>query len=80
MHNPKQAAEEMRRAVKELGFHGALVNNWQHAYNREGEKALLLYDTREYDIFWAALQELDVPLYIHRALPPAQLGELLYED
>ena len=80
MHNPKQAAEEARRAVKQLGFHGVLVNNWQHAYNAKGERTLLLYDTPEYDIFWAALQELDVPLYIHPAAPQAQLYELLYKD
>lgn len=29
MHDPAQAAQELERCVKEHGFHGALVNNWQ---------------------------------------------------
>ena len=80
MHSPKQAVEETRRAIKDLGFHGVLVNNWQHAVKPNGERTLLLYDTPEYDIFWAALQELDVPFYIHPAPPHAQLYDLLYKD
>lgn len=29
MHNATQAAEELRRCVQELGFHGALLNDFQ---------------------------------------------------
>ncbi|KAK9428133.1 hypothetical protein V1505DRAFT_377996 [Lipomyces doorenjongii] len=80
MHNPQQAVVEMRRAIKELGFHGVMVNNWQHALKPNGERTLLLYDAPEYDVFWAALQELDVPIYIHPASPEAQIYELLYKN
>lgn len=80
MHNPKQAVVEMTRCIKELGFHGIMVNNWQQALKPNGERTLLLYDGPEYDVFWSALEELDVPLYIHPAAPEAQIKELLYKD
>jgi 2,3-dihydroxybenzoate decarboxylase len=31
MHNATQAANELRRCVVELGFHGALLNDFQQA-------------------------------------------------
>jgi 2,3-dihydroxybenzoate decarboxylase len=68
-HNSAQAVEEMKRTVQTLGFHGVMVNNWQHAVGANGEKKLLLYDAPEYDVFWSALEELDVPLYIHPSKP-----------
>ena len=30
--------------------------------------------------FWSALEELEVPLYIHPAAPEAQIKDLLYKD
>lgn len=80
MHNPKQAVVEMTRCIKELGFHGIMVNNWQHAIKANGEETLLLYDGPEYDVFWSALEELDVPLYIHPAGPEGIIKDLLYKD
>lgn len=80
MHEPQKAVKEMRRAIKELGFHGVMVNNWQQAVKPDGERTLILYDGPEYDVFWAALQELNVPLYIHPAAPEAQIYDLLYKD
>ncbi len=35
MHNPKDASDELRRCVKELGFVGALVNDNQRLPNDE---------------------------------------------
>lgn len=49
MHDPKQAGEELTRCVKELGFHGALLNDVQHA-GPDGE-TLLYYDHPRYDAF-----------------------------
>jgi 2,3-dihydroxybenzoate decarboxylase len=62
MHDPHQAAQELKRAVKELGLLGAILNDFQEAEN--GTK-MLWYDQPEYDPFWAMVQELDVPIYIH---------------
>lgn len=50
------ASRELTRAVKELGLKGALVN---------GHTLGTYYDDRAYDDFWATLQELDVPFYLH---------------
>jgi 2,3-dihydroxybenzoate decarboxylase len=80
MHNPTQAVRELTRAVKVLGFHGVLVNNWQHAVDAKGEDKLLLYDGPEYDVFWSALEELDVPLYLHPSKPEGKIYDLIYKD
>ncbi|KAF2101235.1 amidohydrolase-like protein 2 [Rhizodiscina lignyota] len=77
MHDPAQAASELRRCVTELGFHGALVNDFQHS-GPNGDK-YLFYDQPAYDVFWKACVELDVPLYIHPAAPQGTLKKQLYE-
>lgn len=56
MHDPKQAAQELERAIKELGLLGVILNDFQEAEN--GTK-MLWYDQPEYDVFWAKVQELD---------------------
>ncbi|KAK5659216.1 hypothetical protein OQA88_1307 [Cercophora sp. LCS_1] len=56
MSDPILAASEFRRAVTELKFVGALVDN--HASGH-------FYDGNEYDIFWQAAEELRVPVYLH---------------
>jgi 2,3-dihydroxybenzoate decarboxylase len=61
MHDPAQAAQKLRRCVTWLGFHGALLCNFQHS-GLEGE-TYLFYDQPPYDVFWEACMELDVPLY-----------------
>ncbi|KAK4957448.1 hypothetical protein LTR10_005411 [Elasticomyces elasticus] len=76
MHDPKQAGQELRRCVKELGFHGALLNDFQHA-GPDGE-TYLFYDQSEYDAFWEVCVELDVPIYIHPAAPVGHRFMKLY--
>ena len=56
MHDPLEAARELERCVKQLGFKGSLVNG--HTLGR-------YYEGREYDPFWERMQELDVPMYLH---------------
>ncbi|KAF5329480.1 hypothetical protein D9619_009128 [Psilocybe cf. subviscida] len=63
MHNATVAAQELRRAVTELGFLGVLLNDYQQS-GADGETPLY-YDQPEYDVFWQTLTELDVPFYIH---------------
>ena len=65
MKEPKTAAEELRRCIQTLGFVGALVDN--HA---EGT----YYDGDEHDPFWAAAQELNVPIYLHPTWRPTGLA------
>lgn len=56
MTEPRAAAEELRRAVNDLHFVGALVDT-----HSDG----VWYDGSEWDVVWEAAQELDVPIYLH---------------
>jgi 2,3-dihydroxybenzoate decarboxylase len=58
MQDPAAAARELQRTVREYGFKGSLVN---------GHTNGVYYDDRAYDPFWEAMQELDVPMYLHPA-------------
>lgn len=78
MHDPVQAGQELRRCVKDLGFHGALLCDFQHA-GPDGE-TYLFYDQPQYDAFWKVLTELDVPLYLHPAGPADVILEKLYSQ
>ncbi|KAJ7583407.1 amidohydrolase 2 [Mycena floridula] len=63
MHNATVAAQELNRAVKELGFLGALLNDYQQS--GPDNQTLLYYDQPEYDVFWEMVTALDVPVYFH---------------
>lgn len=78
MHDPKQAAQEVKRCVTQYGVHGALLNDVQHA-GPDGE-TLLYYDQPAHDDFWAVVQGLDVPVYIHPATPQGVLFEKQYAE
>jgi predicted TIM-barrel fold metal-dependent hydrolase len=71
MHSPDATAAELVRAVKELGFLGALVNG-----TTEGR----FLDHPSYDGLLAAAVELDVPIYIHPHLPPEPVRRAYYSD
>jgi 2,3-dihydroxybenzoate decarboxylase len=77
MHDPKSAALEARRAIKELGFHGLLVNDFQST-GADGEGAIF-YDQPEWDIFWEEVQALDVPFYIHPRLTTPAVTKLFLD-
>lgn len=65
MGAPDQATTELRRAVQELGFVGALVDN--HVQGK-------MYDGKEYRGFFEVAQELDVPIYLHPTWPEEQFA------
>lgn len=68
LQDPIAAVAELRRAVGQLGFKGVLVNNHtQGAY----------LDDPRFDQVWATLGELDVPLYLHPGMPPADRWHVL---
>jgi 2,3-dihydroxybenzoate decarboxylase len=70
MHDPAEAAAELKRAVKELGMFGAILNDFQTTgEDGHGRK---YFDGTEYDVFWEAVQELDVPVYLHPRFPSVQ--------
>lgn len=62
LQDPEAAAQELERAVRQLGFKGALVNGYSNIGNDEtGE----YYDLPKFDSFWERAQALDVPIYLH---------------
>lgn len=63
MHDPLEAAKELKRAVKELGMFGGLVNDFQSTGADAAGKEY--FDTAKYHSFWEVVQELDVPIYFH---------------
>lgn len=69
MTSPEACPAELVRCVKELGFHGALING-----TTEGR----FLDDPRYDGLLAAAVELDVPIYIHPHLAPAPVREAYF--
>jgi 2,3-dihydroxybenzoate decarboxylase len=63
LQDPAAAAKELDRCVTQLGFKGAMING--HTNGR-------YLDERAFDPFWAKLEELQVPLYLHPADPAQQ--------
>ena len=67
--DPKAAAQELERAVTQLGFKGALING------RTRDRFL---DGHDYWPILERAEDLDVPLYLHPGLPPAAVREAYY--
>ncbi|KAF4616435.1 hypothetical protein D9613_008220 [Agrocybe pediades] len=63
MQNATAASLELERTVKEFGFLGAMLNDYQQS-GSDGQ-TLLYYDQPEYDVFWQKVSDLDVPVYFH---------------
>lgn len=77
MHDPKEAAKELERAVRTLGAKGALINGFT---NLDAEDRQLRYlDAPECEPFWEMLYRLKVPLYLHPRLPPTH-QQVLYNQ
>jgi uncharacterized protein len=71
MQAPEATAAELVRAVKDLGFLGALIN---------GATDGRFLDHPSYDGLLSAAVELDVPIYIHPHLPPEPVRQAYYSD
>jgi 2,3-dihydroxybenzoate decarboxylase len=76
MHDPNEAAAELKRVVKDYGFKGALVNDTQRA-GEDGDD-MIFYDGQEWDVFWSTVEELDVPFYLHPRNPTGTIHEKLW--
>jgi predicted TIM-barrel fold metal-dependent hydrolase len=62
MQDPDSAARELERAVRELGFHGFLVNG----FSQVGDADTVVYlDDPRYADFWAVAAALGKPFYLH---------------
>ena len=62
LQDPQAAAQELTRCIGELGFSGALVNGYSQIGTLD---STVFYDLPQYRDFWATVQQLDVPFYLH---------------
>lgn len=75
MQDPDAAARELARCVRELGFHGFLVNGFSQVGD---EETVAYYDAPQYADFWAAAAALGKPFYMHPR-DPLLSREPIYE-
>jgi predicted TIM-barrel fold metal-dependent hydrolase len=62
MQDPDAAARELERCVRELGFHGFMVNGFSQVGDAE---TIVYYDDPRFADFWAAAEALGKPFYLH---------------
>ena len=62
MQDPEAAAAELTRCVRQLGFKGALVNGFSQVGSPDH---VVYYDDLSYLPFWATVEQLEVPFYLH---------------
>ena len=62
MQDPQAAALELERCVRDLKFKGALVNSFSQVGSAD---SAVYYDLPQYRPFWAAVEQLGVPFYLH---------------
>lgn len=70
MRVPEAAADELDRAVSDLGFRGAMINGMTNG---------LFLDDPQFAPILARAVALDVPIYIHPNLPPKAVREIYYD-
>jgi predicted TIM-barrel fold metal-dependent hydrolase len=67
---PEAAAVELERTVKDLGFHGVLVN---------GATDGLFLDDPRFEPILARAEALDLPIYIHPGIPAEPVRNAYYD-
>ena len=70
--DPKAGADELERAVTKLGFKGAML----HGLTKQGE----FLDLRKFWPIYERAQALDVPIYMHPAVPHRAVIDAYYKD
>ncbi len=73
LQDPDAAAREFIRCVRELGFRGALANGFSEV---RGGPDMLYYDLPMYRPFWAEVEKLGVPFYLHPRNPLPQHAQI----
>lgn len=71
LKKPQKAANELERCVRSLGFKGALTDGLNGGGFLDKSQSTPLFE---------AAQELQVPLYLHPAPPPAKVFEAYFSD
>ena len=67
--DPGAAIVEAKRAITELGFCGVVING--HSQGK-------FLDAPEFNELLSAIEELDVPIYLHPTYPPEQVAEVYF--
>jgi 2,3-dihydroxybenzoate decarboxylase len=62
MQDPEAATRELTRCVRELKFKGAMVNGFSQVGSAD---SAVYYDQPQYRPFWAEVERLGVPFYLH---------------
>ena len=73
MQDPDAAARELERCMKELHFNGALVNGFSQVDSPEN---VVYTDAPIYADFWAQVEALDAPFYLHPRNPIAAWAQI----
>lgn len=73
LQDPDAAIRELQRCVKDLGFKGTLVNGFSQVDTPEN---IVYYDLPQFEPFWAAVEALDVPFYLHPRNPIASWAQI----
>jgi predicted TIM-barrel fold metal-dependent hydrolase len=69
--DPRAAADELERSVTKLGFKGAMINGLTHG---------VFHDDKRFWPIYERAAALDVPIYIHPALPQQAVIDAYYKD
>jgi predicted TIM-barrel fold metal-dependent hydrolase len=69
--DPAAAADELARCVEELGFKGAMIHGLAQGH---------FIDAQRYWPIFARAQALDVPIYLHPAIPHPDVIAAYYQD
>jgi predicted TIM-barrel fold metal-dependent hydrolase len=67
--SPADAADELQRAVRDLGFKGALINGHSNGH---------YLDEPSFDVLLGRAESLGVPIYIHPTDPPPAVTDCYY--
>jgi 2,3-dihydroxybenzoate decarboxylase len=67
---PEAAARELERAVKDLGFKGAMIHGLTHG---------VFHDDRRFWCIYEVAEKLDVPIYFHPSWPSAEIEKAYYD-
>jgi 2,3-dihydroxybenzoate decarboxylase len=70
LQDPREAALELERAVKQLGFKGAMING-----HVNGE----MVDEQKFWIVWERAEALEVPIYLHPGRVPVGQVNKIYQ-
>ncbi|MCU5745386.1 amidohydrolase family protein [Staphylococcus sp. SQ8-PEA] len=71
INEPQAAAKELERCIKDLNFKGALI---------AGRTNNHFFDTPDFEIVFAAAEQLDVPIYLHPSIPPSEHYQAYYSS